>query len=137
MVFEVIFPHPPYELHKSRQAGLDEKTPGERGIDATQFFVSRLGIWSGAHNRHVSPQHIQQLGNFIQVVFPQYPAHKGNTRIIGDGPPLIIAVYHAPEFDQLKGLAVMSEPFLQEKDRPPGIDLNQTWYDKKQRGAEN
>jgi len=87
----------------------------------------RRHMRAGAHKTHVPNQYIKQLWELVYIRFSKKSTGAGYTLITWKR-LFIVSLpvwHHTPEFTTRKEFTPFSHPLLNEKDRPPGIQLNQ------------
>jgi hypothetical protein len=84
-------------------------------------------MWPGADNAHMTDQYIQELGNFVEVGVTKKSSHPGDPGVIIRGLFCIGlgVVIHGPEFKTGKGAPKKAYAFLDEKNGPFGVQLDQ------------
>lgn len=116
---------------------LDLRPAGDAGLDDVPKFVVRNGrfehfdengpLGTGTDERHFAPQHVEQLGNFVNAGLANEVAHLGGTGVIFLRPlrPVGFGVgAHGAKFDDLKLNVVQPQPFLPVKQRPFGFEFD-------------
>ena len=81
---------------------------------------------AGAHQAHIAPEHVDQLGQLIEAGRAQEVAEPGLPLFVGQQHALRIAgIGHRAELDHPERLAVPSRPLLGEEHRPAQLPGNQ------------
>ena len=79
------------------------------------FFIQRHRVRPGSYNGHSALQNVDELGEFVQRPFPQYPSHWRQTLIIGldlAEARIIIRGSERPEFPYYEFLSIKSVTVL-------------------------
>src|SRR5262249_26757213 len=109
------------DLPKSGNAGEHVQATQVRKLVLLEV-VNRMGTWTD--NAHVSFQHVEDLGQFVNAITAEQFAHGGNSRIVGNlerGPVSLVHVtqiilllvgvnHHGAEFEAAKLTALASYP---------------------------
>ena len=138
----------PGDLPQARQAGFDQQAPRLAGR-----VVDDLGrdLRPGADDGHVAPEHVEQLGEFVEAALPDEPPHAGDPRIIADleggagglvhvGQLLLadLCVHdHGAELEAIEIASVLPHPALAEKQRAGRVELDQQAEERKERQDED
>ena len=72
----------PIHLSPARNAWLDVMTSRESGDPAFKHLIVPDGVRTWSDNRHVPPDDIEELREFVDVRSPQYPSYARDSRII-------------------------------------------------------
>lgn len=83
------------------------------GIEIDIFLYFR----PGTHEVHIAAQHIDQLWELIEFVFPDQGAASRDTRVFANGKQAfaVASRAHASELKEPKGLSVFPNPLLEVK----------------------
>ena len=86
-------------------------------LGETLCEVGSLG--TRTDQRHLPPQHVEKLGQLVQVRAPQEPTDPRHPRIVGDRPGRVRVVVdpHRPKLQQLERTFVLADPGLAEEHR--------------------
>src|SRR2546425_11222803 len=97
-VFEIVAylaPHvvdrrvvPLIDLRPARDTGADALTPLVALDLLPQVDEDRGLLGPGSDQIHVAPQHVEELGEFVQPEFPQHATDRRDARVVGLGPDL-------------------------------------------------
>ena len=89
-----------------------------------------------ANQAHISEEHVEQLGEFIEFCFPENASKTRHSAISGDGDLAALKRrirYHSTKLVDHKSAQTLADPFLTEEDWPSRIELYQH-SDKKEKG---
>ena len=89
-----------------------------------------------ADERHVAGEHVEKLGNLVDVPAPQPAPGLGQARISGRGlanDGAVIKRAHAAKLDDAKWLLVEAVAPLREEDRSGAVELDEYGYEDEQR----
>src|SRR5229473_390104 len=114
-------------LRPTRDAGLDVVATSKRRNHLRKQVVVRGCMWTGADDRHVADQDIEQLRKLIDIGAAQDAAQTRYTWIVSDDLPEIVTIFHhghRSEFEYANGFVVVAVPRLAKKHRPTGIELD-------------
>src|SRR4051794_18473625 len=105
-------------LRPTRDAGLDVVATRKRRNHLRKQPVVRGCMWTGADDRHVADQDIEQLRKLIDIGAAQKAAQTRYTLIVSDYRPEIVAIFHdlhRSKFEYPNGLVVVAMPRLAKK----------------------
>src|SRR5579872_4586799 len=132
---------PTVDLCPTRYSRLDGMAHHIRPHFLLQSLVQIQPVRPGANDGHIVRQHVEQLRELVEAVFPQKPSYprdapvtfySGLQRIIG-----VRTVDHRPEFIDGEWRAGNAEPVRFEKDRSPAGQLNGNGDQDSQRNEAN
>lgn len=123
-----------FYLGQTRNTGLHHVTFIVSFNDGPEVFVEFDRVRPGAYHRHLAEEHVEELGHFVQVCFPENPTDAGNAVVVTGSLFEVVPVVdvHAPEFEAPEVLIVAARTLLPEEDRPSRINLNQEGNDGEQ-----
>jgi hypothetical protein len=98
-------------------------------FDTFQMALDEMGhLRARTDNAHVPPQHIEELGEFVEVELAQDRSNVGAARIVGSGPsPFRLAwpkSLHRSEFEHSENTSVETDAILPEQDGAWTFQLN-------------
>src|SRR5581483_8306192 len=106
-----------------------------RAVLRTVFLDNEGHFGPGTDKRHVSPEDVEQLRQFIQAQAPQQSSDARNARISrADGRTMVAGsiLIHRAELIHTEELAVAADASLREESRPGGIEPDQKTDEQKQ-----
>ena len=113
---------PAAHLGPAGYASRDLVTQHVPGNSVTELVDVDRSLWSGAHQGHIAPNHIEELRQLVETHRPKKFPHRSNPLIIRTGPagPLRLGIQlHRAELVDVKSGAIKTDPFLFIKDWPP------------------
>ena len=149
----VIEPHPLVErevrstrdLPQTRDSRLHRKSAPSECIVSSNFTRQRR---PGPDDRHVAPQHVEEIGKFVDARTPQHLPERVQSRIVSDfkNGPVDFAkrmefivnemrpIDHRSKFEEPKRAAVPANPLLREKRGSRGDARDSECGERDQRG---
>lgn len=95
------------------------------------FQVQGRGVRARANHRHITQQHIPELGQFIEVGAAQHGTEGCYTRVVFQGlvimavaVGIVVTAHHGTELITGDLFVVETPSFLLENNRPPGTEFN-------------
>src|SRR3990170_1243173 len=117
------------DLRPSGQSGLQRVSERVKRDHPLQLLHELRPFRPGSDEIQVAPDHVEQFGQFVDPVHPEYPAHAGYPRIVFFRPPGNVVyfrvVLHGSELVDSKDLPFLPHAGLRIDHRPGGIDLHQ------------
>ena len=92
-----------------------------------KFLDEEFPFRPRADAAYITPQDVEKLGKFIQTPLAQDPSHPGDPGIIYEahwGPSRFGILPHGAKFENLKGLAILTQSILPEKYRAGAVQFN-------------